>query len=59
MRSPAIITESDIRNAIRDAYANGLTDDEEVINAARVQLLVRLSGPLRRIRKEFDVMEPN
>lgn len=59
MRSPVIITESDIRNVIRDAYANGLTDDEDVINAARVQLIVKLTGPLRRISKEHDAMEAN
>ncbi len=54
-----VISESDIRNAIRDAYATGIKDDDEVLRFAQLQMTARLYGPIRRIRKEFDATEAN
>ena len=59
MRSPCVISESDIRNTIRDAYAAGMKGDDAVLHFAQVRLVARLFGPLRRVHREFIATEAN
>lgn len=59
MKSPAVISESDIRNAIREAYAAGANGDEDVAYTIMRALQEKLRPAIRRIHREFQTTEAN